>query len=268
MRSFTSVYQLLPIYPVLQTGGGLARVAETHQVPGVDPTRARSALAFHREIEDAVSAHLKDANYLKGYKIVPVVGTRQPTLQSARLEEGRVVTDRALPADIDELLGDGDGTVPYVSAIPIELSDEYRESYIPERHGSLQKQPQVLNDLHGRLRQMQVQGLAAIRGPGIKPEMTERPAISLDLEDAYLAAEPLTLRARLINTQGAAGSIQARIQPAQGGPVAQKDFVEQNGEWVLQLDALPAGLYRVEVRTNKVGPQSPPPVHDVFQVAG
>jgi hypothetical protein len=98
--------------------------------------------------------------------------------------------------------------------------------------------------------------------------MTERPAISLDLEDAYLAAEPLTLRARLINTQGAAGSIQARIQPAQGGPVAQKDFVEQNGEWVLQLDALPAGLYRVEVRTNKVGPQSPPPVHDVFQVAG
>jgi len=41
---------------------------------------------------------------------------------------------RQLPAGIDALLGDGDGTVPYLSAIPIELSHEYREGFIAERH--------------------------------------------------------------------------------------------------------------------------------------
>jgi pimeloyl-ACP methyl ester carboxylesterase len=268
MRSFTSVYQLLPVYPVLDTPAGLSRVAEAGAVPGVDAGRARDALAFHREIEETVSAHLDDAAYLKSYKIVPVVGTRQPTLQSARLVDGRVVAGRALPANIDALLADGDGTVPYVSAIPIELSEEYRESYIPERHGSLQKQPQILNDLHGRLRQMQVQGLAAIRGPEVIPDPTRRPAIALDLDDAYLTGEGLSFRANLINATADAGSLQARIQPAQGGLVTQHDFAGQDADWTLQIDALPPGLYRMEVRTKKLGPKSPAPVHDIFQVVG
>ncbi len=45
---------------------------------------------------------------------------------------------RAIPAWIDPLLQDGDGTVPRLSAIPIELSNEYRDTFFAERHSSLQ----------------------------------------------------------------------------------------------------------------------------------
>ena len=41
LRSLTSVYQLLPRYPVIDSGSGdLTRVAETADLPGVDPVRA------------------------------------------------------------------------------------------------------------------------------------------------------------------------------------------------------------------------------------
>jgi len=98
MRTFTSVYQLLPIYPSLDVGGTYRRVAETDGIPGVDRRRAEQALSFHREIEKAVEAHQKDLDYLKrGYKILPIVGTRQPTLQSAQMTQGRVTANRQLP---------------------------------------------------------------------------------------------------------------------------------------------------------------------------
>ena len=167
MRSFPSMYQLLPIYRTLRIGEDYVRVAEAASIPGIDRTRAEDALAFHREIEAKVDEHRKDRDYLdKGYVIVPVVGTRQPTLQSAVLAGGRVTAGAELPGWIDPLLADGDGTVPRASAIPIELSDAYRDSFVPERHGSLQCNRSVLDDVRGRLEQMQVRGLRAVRGPG------------------------------------------------------------------------------------------------------
>jgi len=86
MRSFPAMYQLLPIYRALLVGDDYVRVAESTGVPGVDAALAQDALAFHREIEAKVDEHRKDPEYLgQGYVIVPVVGTRQPTLQSATL---------------------------------------------------------------------------------------------------------------------------------------------------------------------------------------
>jgi hypothetical protein len=35
---------------------------------------------------------------------------------------------------------------------------------------------------------------------------------------------------------------------------------------VLTADALPPGLFRVEVRTRESGPQAPTPVHDLLEV--
>jgi hypothetical protein len=46
------------------------------------------------------------------------------------------------------------------------------------------------------------------------------------------------------------------------------EFAEAAEGWTLVLEGLPPGLYRVEVRTAKAGPLAPPPVHDLFEVAG
>src|SRR5262249_52150331 len=131
MRSFPSVYQLLPVYKALKIGAEYGRVAETRDVPGVNETMARDALAFHREIEEKANAHRNDREYREtGYAIVPIVGTRQPTLQSGVLAGGSLTVGFEMPAWIDDMLDEGDGTVPRVSAIPIELSDAYRDSFV------------------------------------------------------------------------------------------------------------------------------------------
>jgi len=272
MRSFPSMYQLLPIYKALRVGKDYVRVAETKNVPGVESAMAKDALVFHREIEAKVNEHRKDPGYLdNSYVIVPVVGTRQRTMQSAVLAGGRVTVGRELPSWIDPMLADGDGTVPRASAIPIELSDAYRDSFVPERHGSLQRNRSVLDDIRGRLEQMQVRGLREIRAPEESPAAADRPAIALDLDDLYLAGEPVTLRAQLVNAQGSPGALQARIEPVDAPTAASaqaRKFAEAPDGWMLGVEGLQPGLYRAEVRTEKAGPSAPPPVHDLFEVGG
>jgi pimeloyl-ACP methyl ester carboxylesterase len=272
MRSFPSVYQLLPIYKALRVGEDYVRVAEAKDVPGVQMARVEDALAFHREVEAKVNEHRKDPNYRdNGYVIVPVVGTRQPTMQSAVLAGGRITVSAELPSWIDPLLADGDGTVPRASAIPIELSEAYRDSFAPERHSSLQRNRSVLDDLRGRLEQMQVQGLHEIRAPEESPAAAERPAIALDLDDLYPAGEPVILRARLVNVERLSGPLQARVKPVDApaaAPTPTLEFAEAPDGWTLELEGLLPGLYRAQVRTAKAGPLAPPPVHDLFEVVG
>ena len=75
VRSLTAVYQLLPIYPCYDVGGGkLLRIAET-DVPNIDRERAVAAREFHEEIRRAVEAHEQEEEYLRDrYAIRPVRG--------------------------------------------------------------------------------------------------------------------------------------------------------------------------------------------------
>ena len=233
MRSFPAMYQLLPIYQALRDGSQYIRVAEAKQITGVAKQQAEDALAFHREIEAKVNEHQANGDYRDhGYVIVPVVGTRQRTMQSAVLNGTLVTVVPEPPAVIDPLLADGDGTVPRASAIPIELSDAYRDSFTPERHGALQCNPSVLNDLRGRLEQMQAHGLGKVRGPQESPAAAEQAAIALDLDDLYLPDEPVVMQARLVNVQRPPGPLGARIEPvdAMAGTVASTHvFTEGRG---------------------------------------
>lgn len=266
MRSFTSIYQLLPIYKMIKVGQEYQRVAETEAIPQVEKARAEQALAFHRDIEAAVKRHWGHAAYRDQYKTIPIVGTRQPTLQSAELTEGRLTVSRAIPAWIDSLLQDGDSTVPRLSAIPIELSHEYRDTFFAERHSSLQANDQVLNALYERIKQMQVRGLSVIRGPSISPDKAEKAAISLELDDVYRTDEPVEIKAQLINSREDPGKLIARIEPV-GMAVTpiEGNFQETEAGWVLFLELTP-WLYRLEVRTHQAGPLAPSSVHDIFEV--
>ena len=271
MRSFTSVYQLLPIYEAVRVGNAYRRVSETEGITGVDRASAAQALAFHREIENAVKEHRGHVEYLQGgYKILPVVGTRQPTFQSAELKDDALELSRELPDGIDELLGDGDGTVPRLSAIPIELSEEYRDTFVPEHHSSLQSNDHVLADILGRLQQMQVKGLKEIRGPEISTEAEVRPALSVELDDLYATGEPVEIRAHLINVTQQVGPLKARLEPLVGdrGNTVEETFTEEGDGLILRVEKLPPGVYRATVKASKRGQGAPPAVHDVFEVAG
>ena len=173
---------------------------------------------------------------------------------------------QTIPACIDPLLQDGDGTVPRLSAIPIELSNEYRDTFFAERHSSLQANDQVLTALYERIKQMQIRGLSVIRGPSISPDQAGKAAIGLELDDVYRADEPVVIKAQLINCRADLGKLIARIEPV-GMAVTpvEGNLQETEAGWVLSLELAP-GLYRLEVRTRQAGPLAPSPVHDIFEV--
>lgn len=190
LRSYPSVYQLLPIYPCVEVDGGselqrVAAAAGSGALPHVRADRAADARAFHQQIEDAQKSHAAQDDYRdRGYRLLPVVGIEQPTYQSARAVGGVVELLRSHGGQ--DLAGDG--TVPRVSATPIEMSDDDAEVYAAETHGSLQNADGPLANIHGVLTRANFD-LSSFRA--------ELPtALTLDLDDVVPAGAPLRVRAR------------------------------------------------------------------------
>jgi len=250
LRSLTAVYQLLPIYPCVEVDGELRRIVETTAVPNIDPARAAAARAFHQEIADAVTANATDEGYAsERYRIHPVVGMFQPTAQSARPDGSGVKLLRQY-AGKDQ---DGDGTVPRVSATPLELSNQGREVYVADRHASLQNVEHVLTQLVG-----------LVGGLDIDYSQYYSPAIrlSLDIEDAYTEGEPVTLRVR---PEWESVPLTLTVTRADGDEViATTTLLPTGDEWrEARLEPLPPGAFRVTVDGPGVDA-----VHDVFAVIG
>lgn len=267
VRSFTSVYQLLPIYPMLQTAKGCCRLVEVDSLPGLDLSRVRDARAFHEEIRMAAEANRQDKDWeTQGYVLVPFVGTGQVTYQSATLINGTLQVSNTTPSIIPDYLGYGDDTVPRVSAIPLEMSNMgYYNTFIPEHHGALQANKAVLEQVYQRLMQMQF-NLADIRGPEQVPTDAEPIALSLEVDDFYLPGEPVEIRGTVLGGD-AGGSLVVQItsKTAAIEPIS-VDLKENGTHCTAILENLPAGIYEIELRT-EAGLETQP-VRNVFEVAG
>lgn len=240
-RQLTALYQLLPVFECYDGGdGALVRVGETTGIPNVDPAKAAAALAFHREIEAAVAANQRLPEYhTAGYRIYPVVGIAQQTSLSARLAGDRV---DLLDTWKGRALG-GDGTVPRVSAVPLELSDAPTGAmYAATQHGSLQNADAVIMHLTGVLSGIDL-GLGEFRRP--------RAQVALEVADVYLADEPLRVRARP-SREGIA--LRATLwRSGEARPVASAPMTADGGDWLAAEFATPAaGAYRVTVGGDEV----------------
>ena len=163
----------------------------------------------------------------------------------------------------------GDGTVPRVSAVPIELSDDPRLITIAGRHSSLQRNGQVLDWLREALRQMQGRDLKEIRGPDLVGPIADRATLGIGLDDVYLPDESIAIDA-IPNGQGRDyGPPLGRIAAVTGDTMPVSGvFRETDEAWVWEVGRLAPGVYRVEVWPSQGGPGAPTPVHDVFEVAG
>jgi hypothetical protein len=252
LRSFTSVYQLLPIFECYDPGDGKQRrVGEITGIPNMDPRKAAAALSFHNKIREHVEINQKDPEYKNsGYRIYPIVGTHQPTLQSARLEGDSVV----ITADFNGKDYSGDGTVPRVSATPIELSQERREIFVSQQHGSLQNTQSVLVQLEGILEGNQIDlDIFKAAEPADEPIH-----LGIKLDDVYEKDEPIraqivadrehgALECKLIgDTNGVISTVPVKT----GGPVTE-----------VELPPQAAGFYRFSVSG-----QGAFPVTDMFVV--
>ncbi len=275
MRSLTSVYQLLPIYKVLQIGNESHRIAEVADLPNIVQNKAQEALAFHREIEAAVKSNPKD-----NYATVPFVGIQQPTLQSAELKDGKIIASKTLPIIMSSLdhLANGDGTVPQISAFPIEFSDrDVSEitSFIAESHGAIQNQTTILLNILNKLQIAQSPSgtIEDIRGRGEEKSRSiqaRKSGISLSVDDLYLKDEQIVITAEVNPENEAFGVLKAEINAvSRQTPSINLDFELQNHEWVLKSEnlTLEPGLYRLKVQTDNTGDDAPSAVHNLFEVA-
>ena len=275
INSMTSIYQLLPIYPVLQVGNESKRIAEAGNLPNIDPERAVNALAFHREIEAAIKANSHNA-----YATVPFVGVQQPTLQSAQLEDGKILVSRQLPLIMQnrnlDSLAEGDGTVPKISAFPIEFSDRDNSEipgFIGESHGALQNQPSILLNLLNKLQISQASSgtLEDIRGRGDERSRSIQATkgISLLLDDLYLKDEPIIIKAKSNPQDADFRALKGQIVCVSNQrPDVEVNFQSNSDEWLSSRDlSLEPGLYRIKVMTEERGEDAPNSVNDLFEVA-
>jgi pimeloyl-ACP methyl ester carboxylesterase len=177
MVSFTSVQQLLPIYPCVQTDDGMKRLLEVPDVlPRLTPAEIKAARAFHKEIEDAVARNRQDDEYVdRGEWVRPVVGIDQPTNQSAIWDSTRLTMARYYDG---EDLG-GDGTVPRVSASPQEATSDQSAMFSGDKHASLQNADGVHTQVRGWINQIDLGDFLAAA-----PEH-----VAVDTSDVHLARE-------------------------------------------------------------------------------
>jgi len=274
--TLTSIYQLLPRYKALKVGDDFYRIAESPlDLPNIDRQKAIAALAFHNEIDDAADENQKNLTYRNSFVTCPIVGVSQPTKQSAALAQGVISVSNDLPTFLQNRpnLGDGDGTVPQVSATPVQMTDLDMLSvvdYIAESHGALQNQPNVLLNILKSLQTAQTAPLEDVRGSfesitrgtrsGIK-------GIGLSLNDLYLIDELFAMEAK-VSGESSFDTLTAEITYlSHDRPVITRNFVHDRGHWEMTTDSLESGLYQVKVQTDNPSDEAPSPVHGLFQVA-
>lgn len=246
LRSLTSIYQLLPIYPCVTSGASIAHIGNASGLPtDIDLDRVNAAKQFHDTIAQAV-----DQNGGPGrYEIHPIVGIFQPTYQSAVIEADKLKMIRTYE---DEDMG-GDGTVPRVSATPIELSDDPREMYATQKHGALQNAASILGQVIGVLS----------RKPLGRFRESPFDGFSLDMDDLFALDESVVFR---IQTDGPATGVVATVENVDTHETVRLERIDLvDGVAMGELGSLPLGVYRIKVSdTDGVGMR---PISDVFMVA-
>ncbi len=232
LRSLTSVYQLLPIYPCIDGGdGSLHRAAEIAMVPNLVTERAAAALAFHRSIEHAVEEHRRDDSYRRaGYGIFPIVGIAQTTAQSAQLAGSGLEMLNTIAGRDDG----GDGTVPRASATPIEFDDPKRATFSPSPHASVHQTAASLTHVEGVLTADEVSGGTYRAG---------RKAMSLAVDDVYDSTMPVEVKARVVGEAGViVGTIESIERPGDARPLA---FSAGDDGWAVGRSSVEPGTHRV-----------------------
>ncbi|MCP1559088.1 UNVERIFIED_ORG: hypothetical protein M2438_003177 [Methylobacterium sp. SuP10 SLI 274] len=247
VRSMTSVHQLLPIYPVfVRNDFSTARLREVSGIPNLSADRVADAHRFHDDIREAQASNALIEGYTRDFRVLPFIGTEQATSTFARASRDGV----ELLLRHDGKNYRGDGTVPRVSALPFEMTDD-TASFVADAHASLQNADAALVHLCGRLEGSQI-NYAAFR-TGIAA------SLGLDIEDAYATDRPIELKAWAgAYRQG----LRFAITEVETEKVATEGWLWDGGDNEFRGEVrLPPGVYRIQLTG-----EGSSPVTDIFTV--
>lgn len=266
LRSFTSVYQLLPTYPVIQSRDTYLTVSDVAQIANLDRSRAHAALVdFHQPMEDCARARSR-ANLPLPYQSFLLIGTNQPTKQSAILTGDAVALSNTLPEPVRkrDMPGFGDNTVPFYAALPggTRITDHALHFGV-ECHSSLQCNLHLLQQLLETLHLLQAD--QAVLGMGSAPSDTQ-PGLRLLLDAAY-PPEGGVIRVEPVQLAAEPGDLRVSITPlAPQRPPDEQQVPFANGAWHIELDRPTPGIYRINAALQRIGSGGSHPIQDLFEV--
>lgn len=268
LRSYTSVYQLLPTYGVIERGANTLSLSELNALARVDLARAREAREqFHDQITAAAESRARSP-HAGAYITTIVAGVQQETLQSAVLERGVLKVGANLPRPLRarKFPNYGDGTVPFFAALPQGArTADLRPVFVAESHGALQNNAYVGGQIHEMLHLLQMgefleAGSFTVGG---------RASLSLAVQDAYPAEGGRISVAAIDAEHLDLGAIIARLTPLDGTSPPREATLQREGDaWVLDLERPDPGVYRISVRSSYSGADAPLTVHELFEVLG
>lgn len=257
LQSFTSVHELVPVYRCVTLPDGTQVTPANAGMNGWKDEWSATATGFFDEIEKAASDNRADPKWGEaGLRFVPIVGTDQPTNQSAQVDAtGKVAVLRSL-AGRDR---GGDGTVPRVSAALAGTEDV--RMFSPERHASLQNLPAILGHVAGVMESFDEIRIGDLRGALLS-------WFAFDCGEVYASEEHVTFEATVVTDlpEWQLPDVVATVVVTNKdtGEERRREHVVQRERTLIDVGPLPPGAYTVELL--------PPPasdsgsVRDVFVV--
>jgi len=256
-RSFISIYQLLPTYPVISDGSGaLKKVSEVPSLPNVDQRKVLAAQEFHDEIYSSADNNLLNQDYVSGgYNLIPIVGISQKTLQMATIDaRDKLEFYYAFEDGYD----DGDGTVPRPSATPIDLEGKQTEIFISQKHSTLQNADTTID---------KVKGIMSDESLDWDAFRNETSTISLEIESVVNASTDLEISGKYSKTIGKASITLDVVEAYSNKTVIQKMPINMaEGTYRGVIGKLPFGAYRASIELIEAGGLEIRRVSDIFLV--
>jgi Lecithin:cholesterol acyltransferase len=248
VRSFTSVYQLMPIYDCCSPSQGAKPgiLTELPSVPNVEIKKAIAALTFHEELRDRAAENKENSSYrAHRYEFCSIIGIGQATPSQA------VISPTGLKTSLVEGAGAGDGTVSRVSAEPPVGETLSSGHYVNEFHGSLQNNDAAWWELTGFLESLY---LTPSRKFVTEPEdiLKERiealplnPEIEILLRDACSAKDEFQCNVKRVG-QDLKPTADVRVQSAVSGiTLTQQVTLNSANQWqTVNFGKLDPGMYR------------------------
>ncbi|MDX3663377.1 hypothetical protein PV646_39325 [Streptomyces sp. ID05-26A] len=189
LRRFTSVHQLLPRYPMVRDEHG--QVRRVHEFDtDLGELKISRAQAAYQDFHRALGTPERYRSRLR-----PLIGYGHRTAQSAVVRGGTVLVGDQVVTDNASLraMNTGDGTVPEVSAMPVELTDS-PWWWHNGKHSSMHTKKDVLDNLVRTLTPFT--DLGDLQNPGSADQGAPRPdraALDVRLAEVHAQGDPVAV---------------------------------------------------------------------------
>lgn len=253
VREWPSTYELFPRYPAIWADARAQYPSELVGAPDWFAPRAERGFQVHRDLETAIERlATSDAEHHGRNGGGPVTlaffSRGHATTARGSMVNGRLLTERVDAEWLPNAGWRGDGTVPAISAIPIEASDGetaflYRRE-LPDTHLPMMQSQAVVETL----RDLEGESLAAVRGDDVGDG--QPPKVCFDTDDIVAAGDVARVSVWLSGAEPTAGATATlRLHPVGQPEVVptEVDMVDADEGWRSDIPGLLPGNYRVSV---------------------